>query len=105
MQISNSAIFGRLLKKLETVKASETVSRHRPRAGGASPAVAGRWEVGGGREGGIFCGRIGRQLGPGVGVWEVEDGRTQPTPPRLRLKDSTTQTKVYLSGIRPDVMI
>ena len=99
MERSNSAIFVPLLKKLETVKASETVSRHRPRAGGASPAVAGRWEVGG-----IFCGRIGRQLGPGVGVWEVEDGRTQPTPPRLRLKDSTTQTKVYLSGIRLDVM-
>ena len=69
MQRSNSAIFAPFLKKLETVKDSETVSRHRPRAGGASPAVAGRWEVGG-----IFGGRSGRQLGPGVGVWEVEDG-------------------------------
>ena len=101
MQRSNSAIYCRLLKKLETVKDSETESRHRPGAGGASPAVAGRWKV---EVGGIFGGRIGRQLGPGVGVWEVEDGRTQPTPPRLRLKDSTTQTKVYLSGIRLDVM-
>ena len=60
-------------------------------------------EVGGGRDlwwedwppTGARCGSVGG------GGW---DGRTQPTPPRLRLKDSTNQTKVYLSGVRPDVM-
>ena len=91
MERSNSAIFTPLLKKLETVKYSETVSRHRPRAGGASPAVAGRWEVGGGRDlwwedwppTGARCGSVGG------GGWEDTANATEAPSQRFYHPDQS----------------
>ena len=98
MQRSNSAIFDRSLspKSLKLSKIPKLVA-------GTAPEPEARPQLlpGGGRDllweerppTGARCGSVGG------GGW---DGRTQPTPPRL--KDSSTQIKVYVSGIRLDVM-